>query len=107
MKIHVKIGSIALLVSSIGTSSVAQTSGETIYKDKCQMCHGADGEAQTGMGKLWKISPLKSPALLKASDSSLIAATKNGAGKMPAYSGKLTDAQIQDVIAYVRTLQKQ
>jgi mono/diheme cytochrome c family protein len=25
---------------------------------------------------------------------------------MPAYAGKLTDAQIADVIAYVRTLQK-
>ena len=107
MKMNVKIGCIALLVSAIGTSSVAQTSGATIYKDKCQMCHGADGGAQTGMGKVWKISPFKSPALLKASDSSLIAATKKGSGKMPAYSGKLTDAQIQDVIAYIRTLQKQ
>ena len=36
----------------------------------------------------------------------LIAATKNGKGKMPAYSGKLTTAQIKDVVAYIRTLQK-
>jgi mono/diheme cytochrome c family protein len=25
---------------------------------------------------------------------------------MPAYAGKLTDAQITDVVAYIRTLQK-
>jgi mono/diheme cytochrome c family protein len=44
--------------------------------------------------------------MLKASDAQFIAATKNGKGKMPGYAGKLTDAQIKDVIAYIRTLQK-
>ena len=28
----------------------------------------------------------------------------SGKGKMPAYKGKLTDAQIKDVAAYVKTL---
>jgi mono/diheme cytochrome c family protein len=50
--------------------------------------------------------PFNSPDLIKASDADLIAATKNGKGKMPAYAGKLTDPQIADVIAYIRTLQK-
>jgi mono/diheme cytochrome c family protein len=50
--------------------------------------------------------PLKSPALVKATTADLIAATTNGKGKMPAYTGKLTDAQIKDVVAYIRTLQK-
>ena len=36
----------------------------------------------------------------------LIASTTNGKDKMPAYKGKLTDAQIKDVIAYMRTLEK-
>ncbi len=53
-----------------------------------------------------KAVPFSSPDLIKASDADLIAATKNGKGKMPAYSGKLTDPQIKDVIAYIRTLQK-
>ena len=43
---------------------------------------------------------------MKAPDAELIAATKNGKGKMPAYDGKLTDAQIKETIAYIRTLQK-
>jgi mono/diheme cytochrome c family protein len=43
---------------------------------------------------------------MKASDAQFIASTKNGKGTMKGYSGRLTDAQIKDVIAYVRTLQK-
>jgi mono/diheme cytochrome c family protein len=53
-----------------------------------------------------KAIPFNSPELVKASDADLIAATKNGKGKMPAYSGKLTDPQITEVITYIRTLQK-
>jgi mono/diheme cytochrome c family protein len=36
----------------------------------------------------------------------MMAETKAGKGKMPAFAGKLTDAQIKDAVAYVRTLQK-
>jgi len=52
------------------------------------------------------VKPFKSPEYIKASDADLIAATKNGKGKMPAQAGKLTDAQIKDAVAYIRTLQK-
>ncbi|MGA2086601.1 MAG: cytochrome c [Terracidiphilus sp.] len=48
----------------------------------------------------------KAPEMLKASDAQLIASTKSGKGKMPAYTDKLTDTQIKDVISYIRTLQK-
>jgi mono/diheme cytochrome c family protein len=44
--------------------------------------------------------------MLKMSAAQLVAATKEGKGKMPAYSGKLTGAQINQVVAYIQTLQK-
>jgi mono/diheme cytochrome c family protein len=54
-----------------------------------------------------KVLSFKDPAMVKASDAQFIASTTDGKGKMmPAYKGKLTDAQIKDVIAYIRTLQK-
>ena len=90
--------------SSAGMSH-AQT-GADMYKSKCMMCHAADGSGNSPAGKMMKVPPFSSPDLIKASDADLIAATKNGKGKMPAYNGKLTDAQIKDVIVYVRTLQK-
>ena len=87
------------------TAAFAQGSGADIYKSKCAMCHGADGMASGPAGKAMNVSPITAPAY-KASEADLIAATKAGKGKMPAFAGKLTDAQIKDVIAYMRTLQK-
>lgn len=96
------LGSMAALMV---TTASAQSGADT-YKAKCQMCHGADGTGNTPAGKAMKAVPFSSPDLVKASDADLIAATKNGKGRMPAYSSRLTDAQIKDVIAYIRTLQK-
>jgi mono/diheme cytochrome c family protein len=92
----------ALVVLSVATPLFAQTSGATIYKAKCQMCHLADGSGNKAM---------KVPAFTAgASEAKLIAATKNGVStstpKMPAYAGKLTDAEITDVVAYVKTIAK-
>jgi mono/diheme cytochrome c family protein len=70
------------------------------------MCHGADGLAATPMGKNMKILSFKDPKMISASNAQFFASTKEGKGKMPAYKGKLTDQQIKDVIAYIRTLQK-
>ena len=84
----------------------AQNTGAATYTSKCQMCHGADGTGSTPAGKAMKAPSFLSPASVKESNADLIAITKNGKGKMPAYAGKLTDAEIKDVIAHVRTLQK-
>jgi mono/diheme cytochrome c family protein len=70
------------------------------------MCHAADGTGNTPAGKAMKVPPLDSPDILKMSDAELITVTKNGKGKMPSYAGKITDGQIKDVVAYIRTFQK-
>ena len=94
---------VCLLVA--GTVSFAQD-GAATYKSKCQMCHGADGTGNTPAGKSTKVRSFSDPDVVKMSDADLIAETTNGKNKMPAYKGKLTDAQIKDVVAYIRTLQK-
>jgi len=53
-----------------------------------------------------KSPSLSAPAIVKESNDDLLAVTKAGKGKMPAYAGKLTDAQIKDVVLYIRTLEK-
>ncbi len=98
-----------ILTLSLSLASIAvhaQASGADTYKAKCQMCHGADGLGATPAGKAMKAIPFNSPEILAMSDADLIAATKNGKGKMPAYAGKLSDGDIKAVIAYVHTLQK-
>ena len=96
---------VVLAGSCVGTTAHAQAGADT-YKAKCMMCHAADGSGNTPAGKSMGALPLKSAALIKASDADLIAATTNGKLKMPAYKSQLTAAQITDVIAYIRTLQK-
>jgi len=106
MKIRTGLTFVALLAAITGTTAFAQGSGADNYKAKCAMCHGADGLASGPAGKAMQVPPFNSPAIIKASDADLIAATKNGKGKMTGFAGKLTDAQIKDVVVYIRTLQK-
>ena len=94
---------IPAIVAAVSTAALAQ--GADTYKSKCAMCHGADGMASGPAGKAMNVPAVTAPAF-KASDADLIAVTKSGKGKMPAYAGKLTDAQIKDAIAYMRALQK-
>jgi cytochrome c6 len=95
----------AAFILASATAGFAQAGADT-YKAKCAMCHGADGAGSTPAGKAMKAVPFSSPDIIKASDADLIAATKNGKGKMQGFAGKLTDAQIKDAVAYIRTLQK-
>lgn len=106
MKSNVRIAVMALLSISLAVPAIAQQSGEATYKAKCAMCHGVDGTGNTPMGKNMKLRSFKSPEDVKATDAELFKQTKDGVGKMQGYAGKLTDAQINDVVTYIRTLQK-
>ena len=106
MKNQIRFAAIGIMAACLAATAFAQDSGADTYKAKCAMCHAADGSGSTPAGKAMKAIPFSSPDLVKASDADLIASTKNGKGKMPAYAGKLTDGQITAVVAYIRTLQK-
>lgn len=106
MTLQIRAAAVILLAAFVGVPAFAQAPGAATYKAKCAMCHGADGLAATPMAKSMKVLSFKAPAMIKASDAQFIASTKNGKNKMPAYKGKLTDAQINEVVAYIRTLQK-
>jgi mono/diheme cytochrome c family protein len=94
------------LVLAASVPVLAQASGKDTYTAKCQMCHGADGMAATPAGKSMKAIPFNDPQILNKSDTELLATTKNGKGKMPAYAGKLSDEDIKTLITYIHTLQK-
>ncbi len=96
----------SLLFLTMTASSLAQNSAAELYQSKCQMCHAADGSGNTPAGKAMKAHPFNSPDVLKESDTDLIAVIKKGKNKMPAFEGKLTDAQITTLVAHIHTLQK-
>lgn len=92
------LGVLGLMVLATGTMSIAQGTAEATYKAKCQMCHGATGAGDTPAGRAMKVQPLN-----KSPEGDMVAIIKKGKGKMPAYDGKLTDAQIKDVATYIHT----
>jgi mono/diheme cytochrome c family protein len=81
--------------------------GKAIYKKRCVICHGETGAGDGPMGKLLKPPP---PSLADAnrmagrSDEDLIKIISDGQGRMPSYKGQLSQGQIEDVLAYIRTL---
>ena len=80
--------------------------GAAIYKAKRARCHGPDGAGQTPMGKNMKLRALGSAEVQKQTDAELVKWIADGRGKMPAYKGKLTPADIDALVAFIRTLKK-
>jgi cytochrome c6 len=58
------------------------------------------------MAKAMGLKPLGGSDVQGMSDSDLNAAITNGKGKMKPFKGTLTDAQIKDMVSYIRTLKK-
>ena len=94
---------LAATVLMAGAMSFAQ-SGEAVYKAHCQSCHGAAGVPSPGMAKMMGIKSVKDPAMKKLTEAQMIAATKDGKGKMKGFAGKISDAQIKDAVTYFRSL---
>ena len=108
------VGAVALL-SVVGVASVGSAIGadmakaKIIYKDKCLKCHG-----ETGKGDGPKADTLETKAadytdkkkMATFTDADLIKITKDGKKPMPGYATKLSDQEIADVIAYIRTFAK-
>jgi mono/diheme cytochrome c family protein len=97
---------LAAVVALAGSMGFAQSAGEAVYKANCQSCHGSTGTPNPGIAKAMGVKPANSPEYKKATEAEMIAAVKNGKGKMKAFGSKLTDAQIKDAVTYFRSLGK-
>jgi mono/diheme cytochrome c family protein len=91
------------VVLSLASAVCFAESGEATYKAKCAMCHGATGTPSAGMAKMMGIKPVSDPAIKKLTVEQMVAAVKNGKGKMKPVAG-LSDAQIKEAVLYYRGL---
>lgn len=105
MKHSLKLA-VLLAVAMAVPAAMAQGPGATIYKSKCEMCHGPNGQAATPMAKMMKVPPFDPANLKKETDAEVASIIANGKDKMPAYKGQLSSKQIKDLVAYIRTLEK-
>jgi cytochrome c6 len=106
MKIGKEIALVTLMAATTCACASAQNAGADTYKAKCQSCHGAQGTPNPGIAKAMGVKPANDPSVKSISEAQMIADTTNGKAKMPAFKGKLTDAQIKDSVEYFRSLGK-
>lgn len=98
------MGCAVVFLMSISTRADDSAS---LYKAKCAVCHSADGSGDSDMGKKLESPDLRSDAVQKQTDAQLTDSISNGKGKkMPAYKSKFSEAQIKDLVAYIRELAK-
>ena len=97
---------LAAIILLSGVVGFAQTSGEATYKAKCQSCHGAQGVPNPGIAKTMGVKPASDPSVKSLSEAQMITDTTSGKNKMPAFKGKLSDAEIKASVDYFRTFAK-
>jgi mono/diheme cytochrome c family protein len=102
-------GRLAGASAAQGKSAGRQLAGAKIlYADNCARCHGADGRAQTAMGRAYAAPNLTDAGWGKKerpSDKRLTASIRDGRnhGRMPAFGQQLSKAEIAALVRLVRT----
>lgn len=101
-----------LLATLLAAGSLAAAETPANWEKHCSTCHGADGKGVTMMGKKLKIKDLTDPEFQKSfTDADAVKAVRegikseDGKTRMKPIAG-LSDAEVQALVAYVRTLVK-
>ena len=85
--------------------------GKAIYERHCMTCHGARGYGDGPNALLLTITPANfhRPGSFLKSDETLLRMIEHGGVFSPMHSwrGRLTDGEMQDVLAYIRLLSQQ
>lgn len=96
------------VLTLIATLAFAATP-EANYKEHCQKCHGADGKAQTRLGKKSGAQNFTDKqAQAKLTDDEAFKSikngrkNKNGEERMEGFGGDLSDPEITALVAYIR-----
>jgi mono/diheme cytochrome c family protein len=89
---------------SVSPSADKAPSTETLYKQKCSKCHGADGSGETSLGRIFGTPDFTDPGWWAKHPNSgeLLGIITRGKKNMPAFGKKLTKAQIASLAGYVQ-----
>ncbi len=99
-----------LLPLTIGTVFAASASEN--WDNNCAKCHGADGSGNTRIGKKLQVkdytdanvqAQLKDDEMFNSIKDGV---TKDGKERMKAFKDDLSDAEIHDLVAYIRQMKK-
>jgi cytochrome c553 len=109
MKHHLLLAT-SILVLTIVSAGAADAKEN--WAKHCAKCHGADGKGQTAMGKKLKVKDYTDPKFqADLKDEPSIKLIKEGKKEgtrtlMNAFNETLSEQEIKDLIAYIRTFKK-
>ena len=90
-----------ILLGVVGQAHAADPrKGAKLYSEYCTDCHG-----NRGVPNMPGVPDFSRNQHLMQSDLALVKSISVGKGMMPAFQGRLSESDILDVIAYLRTLQ--
>ena len=109
MKLFLTLTLTLLIASALSVRAADAKENWTKY---CAQCHGADGTANTPMGKKLNAKNLTDSKVqaaftdAKAATSIKEGVKENGKVTMKAFGDKLSDDEVKALVAYVRSLKK-
>ncbi|HUK26139.1 MAG TPA: c-type cytochrome [Terriglobales bacterium] len=104
MRILLSVASgLLLTVPGFAAEKAKASPGEAIFKAKCVLCHGTDGQGKTTLGLQLKARDLNSSDVQSQKDAELKQVILHGQGNMPPFEEQLSAAQVDQVLAYVRS----
>lgn len=99
------VGTFLLIFTLVLQANPAPDAGGDLFKQKCSMCHGADGKGYPAL----KTPDFTDPKFhAKHTDDEITKIIKNGkpGTAMPAFKDSLSDDQIKSLVGYIRSLKK-
>jgi mono/diheme cytochrome c family protein len=89
-------------------STVAPPSTDSLFKDKCAKCHGADGSGETSLGRMSNAPDFTDAGwwTKHSSNAERVKVITVGSKSMPAFGKKLTKTQITSLAQYVTRFKK-
>jgi mono/diheme cytochrome c family protein len=89
---------------TVSPSAGVPPSTETLFKQKCSKCHGADGSSDTSLGRIFNAPDFTDGGwwVKHSNPGELVSAITRGRKNMPAFGKKLTRAQIASLAAYAQ-----
>lgn len=80
----------------------------TLWRKKCQTCHGADGRGNARMARVLMVEPerlnVARPEVRAKSDTELLRVIHKGHGRMPGFANQLGRKKQEALLGYLRAL---